>query len=244
MLESRPIDRKIVQQARADFIIQNIRDRLPNSTLWHAKRFALAQLESLVVVSTGGLYNIDTFDATESDYSPRGDFTILDDLAIRIIHVDGTHERLNAHDVEQVITAANREFETILSVDRHSVVSVFRRITCTIQFDSASDNIDGNARELFGIVADKLGYQLSYLPFSATDVFLPDSDFRNLPESPECAGRAAEFIFDVPLAVDDVTKHIQSAVQSTGSLRPPGIIIGTMSGIEYVQRLQFVGRRY
>ena len=107
LFSRRPKDWQIVQQARADFVVNAIRDRLPASTLWHEKRFALAQLESLCIVSTQGVYTVNTFDPSAPDFTPSDDLITIDDLALRVSHDSCSHKGIDPHELNPLIVAAN-----------------------------------------------------------------------------------------------------------------------------------------
>ena len=226
-----------IQQARADFVVNRFREKLPASSLWHEKRFALGQLESLAIASSGGLYYVDTFDASRAQ---RGDVVVIDDVAIRILHEPDSHTALDNEGVRLLIQMANSEFNALLA-SGCDATAAFRRVTCNIEFKSTSGDVELNGRKLLDRVADQLGFPLTHVPFEPSDIFLPTS--RNFYESQakDYASIAGEFIFEERQPVERVTHLIQSVVQSHFSLLPPGIH-GTIRGLVNVDRLHFVGR--
>lgn len=234
-----PRDWRAVQSARADFIVNAIRQTIPPGSLWHEKRFALAQLESLVIASPGGLYSVDTFDATDSKFSSRDSIQVLGDLAVRVSHIAGTHELLTHSDIERIIETSNAEFETQLALERASMTTSFRRVTCTVDFNSPMDDVQKHARSLFDVVAAKLGYSPTFHPYVVSELWLR----QGLEVSHEDARSAAEFVFISPLPVEKVTQHIQTAVGSLQTLSAPGIH-GILPGMSNVYGLHFVGRRF
>ncbi len=239
----RPADWKLVQQARAEFIVQCLRKHLPESSLWHEKRYALTQLELLAIVSIGGFYYVHTFDETAAGNASFDGFTILDDLAIRVEHIPGSRKTLKERDIEQVIFRANSEFESVLADDRQSLTSVFKRVTCTLSFHAQSEEVEEEGRSLLVTVAKQLGYQLHHVPYIINDIWLPSSDAYGMKQAAEHAGAAGEFVFDQPLAVEQVTQQIQSILQTDKSSRAPGIH-GRIPGMNHVWDFHVVGRRF
>jgi len=236
-------NRRAVQAARADFLTNALRDHLPPGSLWHEKRFAVAQLESLVIVSTGGMYNVDTFDRTDWTFTPQEEIVAFDDLGIRVRHQEDTHESLSEIAIKEILQSANLNFETLLADDRGALTSWFRRITCTIEFTSPDDDIQRHAQTLIVKVAAVLDLPVTYIPYVIRDLWLPTSDWAHSSESPEDTRRAFEFVLDEPWGTELLTQRIQSAIHATPRLSARGLH-GTVSSDPPINDLHLIGRYF
>jgi hypothetical protein len=235
--------RRAVQAARADFLTNALRKHLPPGSLWHEKRFAAAQLESLVIVSTGGMYDVDTFDRTDLTFAPREEIAAFDDLGIRVRHQEDTHETLSEVAIKEILQSANLDFETLLADERGALTSSFRRITCTIEFTSPDDDIQRHAQTLIAKVAAVLDLPVTYIPYVARDLWLPTSDYPDGREMPENARRAFEFVLDEPWGTELLTQRIQSAIHANRRLSARGLH-GTVSSDPPINDLHLIGRYF
>lgn len=231
--------------ARADYIIQSVRAHLPPSSLWHEKRFDRAQMESLVVVSTGGLYDVKTFDRTEAEFHESLGMFHFSDLGFSVQHVPGSRNTLTMAQMERLVRDANDEFNQLVASDRVTAISMIRRVTVTIDYCLPVAQHDDFARTCFSNIAHRLGLQLTYVPYITRDCWLPDSDFYNASACSEESRSAAEFVLSSPEYVDTVDAMIKSSFDGygTGTIRAPGIH-ATMPGGEQPYDIHFVGRSY
>ena len=240
-----PRDRNAFQLARADFIVDALRQNLAAGSLWHEKRFALGQLESLVIASTGGMYYINTFDPSDPRLAHRHAMTVFGNLGIEVAHEVVTHETLTQADVERITTAANCDFEDMVSKSGDAVISGFRRVTCNIEFASPDDDTERYAAFLFDEIAQAMGYPLTFRPFVFGEIFLPSVD-PTWPAVTQCrdfARSAAEFVFENPLPVNAVTERFQSLVNGDGSLSELVLTAGN-AGRRGIKCLECVGRYF
>lgn len=238
-----PNDWQVVQQVRAEFIINAIRNRLSESTIWHEKRFAPSQLESLCLVSPHGVYYIDTFDAKSPKFPPDKRFTVVDDLAIRIRHDARSHPGIGDQSLQQLIQTANAEFNALARQDRDSLTGAFRRLTCVLEAYAPTETFEHDAKIVFETISHFLNCEFSYLPYNLKEVWLPTSDLYDAKPSPDHQRLASEFLFDHPREVANLTTSVESLLQSTGSLRAPGIQ-GTIRSVAQRTAVHLIGRRY
>ena len=236
-------DRSAIQLAHSDFIVNALRYNLPSGSLWHEKRFARGQLESLCIASTGGMYGINTFNPSDEQLAPRQAMRVFGDLGIEVSHVEHTHEYLTPEDIERITVAADSDFEALISNDREAVTSVFRRVTCNMDLVSPDDDIDGYAAWLFGEVADSLGLPITFRPLVFGDVFLPSSDLRDLKQNRDWALCAAEIILESPLPIGTVTERFESLVNDNASTSVVSRL-AAHSGHPGINRLDCVGRYF
>lgn len=239
----RPKDWQIVQQARADFVINAIRERLPASTLWHEKRFSFPQLESLCIVSTQGVYDVDTFDLSAADFTQAEGFMTIDDLAIRVRHDARSHNGIENRELQSLIRAGNSDFNAALAENRDSITSTLGRVTCVIEYQSPTEDVERCGEELLDFVSTAMQWPLNYVPYITNDIWLPTSEIYNVRLLPKYGRAAGEFVFLKPFAATDATRQVQSFLKSTGTLRLPGIH-GTIPEIEYLQDIHMIGRRF
>ncbi len=134
LFSTRPKDRLNASLARADFIIQKLRERLPPSSLWHEKRFDRAQLESIAIVSAGGLYDVNTYDCSSPDFDGSREMLHLHDLGISLHHVPGSRNTLALDQIERFVRNASDEFDQRNTSDWVATISMVRRVTITIGF--------------------------------------------------------------------------------------------------------------
>jgi hypothetical protein len=210
-------DGSAIQRARSDFIVNALRHNLPSGSLWHEKRFARGQLESLGIASTGGMYDINTFNPSNEQLAPRQAMRVFGDLGIEVAHVEHTREYLTPEDIERITITADSDFEALIFNDREAVTSVFRRVTCNMDFVSPDDDVDGYAAWLFGEIADSLGFPITFRPLVFGEVFLPSSDLRDLKQNRDWAYCAAEIIFESPLPIGTVTERFESLVNDNAT---------------------------
>ncbi len=241
----RPADAKAIQQARTDFVVNAIRQRLPDGLIWPEKRCNAAQLDSLSILSTGGIYSVNSYDVTSPKFARSESDMIHGDLGIRVCHMAESHEALSAADIEQIVRESNHQFDALVAADRHSITTSFARLTCVVQFRWPTGDIETFARNCLQQVADLLGYPLTYEPWSTRRFWLPTSDWYDAQEYREdTVERPGEFVFDQPLAVEAVARTIQSVMPSKGKqLRPPGIW-GKIASLEQLSGLTFAGRSF
>lgn len=243
LFPKRPNDRPAILRSRADYIIQKLRVNLPPSSLWQEKRFAISQLESVVIVSKGGLYTVDTFDPLASDFKARPEIILLSDIGISVQHSPGSHNALSQKLIEQLIYEASAEFEQLLTTDRQSTTSMARRITATIEFSVPQGSIDEIAFESFTEISRRLGLKLSFIPYITQDCWLPDSHFYNATFSTEDGRSAAEFLFPGPVLFNVVESRINNAFSSSGTIRAPGLH-SSFSNRDRTVGIHFVARSF
>lgn len=237
-------DAEAIRQARADFVLNAVRQRLPDGLIWPEKRSNATQLDSVCVLSSGGVYFFDSYDVRSPKFSHSEGIVIHGDLGIRICHMAESHEALSAADIEQIIRDSNHQFDALVAADRHSITTSFARVTCVVQFQWPTGDIETFARTCLQQVADLLGYPLTYEPWSTRRFWLPTSDWYDAQEYREdTVERPGEFVFDPPLAVEDVERTIQSVMPYSGQLRPPGIQ-GKISSLDHVTSFNFAGRSF
>lgn len=240
-----PRDRNAYQSARSDFIVDTFRNHLAPGSLWHEKRFALGQLESLVIASTGGIYYINTFDRFDPQLAARPTMTVLGDLGIEVAHDSLTHEALTPGDIERIIVAANSTFEILVSNEGAAIISGFRRVTCNIEFASPDDDTERYAALLFGEIAKVFDYPITIRRFVPREIFLPPGD-PTLPDmqlNRDFARSAAEFVFENRLPVKVAIERFQRLLNDCGSLRELNITANSASRHE-ANRLECVGRYF
>ena len=97
-------------------------------------------LESLVIVSTGGIYSVDTFDTTVNDHAEG--VSVGGDLRIRVRHDPRTHRFLADQDIEQLLHTASSDFDSVHAQDRNSATTAFRRVTCVMEFTSPTEDFN------------------------------------------------------------------------------------------------------
>jgi hypothetical protein len=238
-----PKDRRIVSLARADYIIQKIRANLPPSSLCHEKLFGYAQLESLAIVSTGGLYAVNTFDLSAPDFRASSVMLRLSDLGVSVLHVHGSRNALTMERMERLVRDANDEFDQLIASDRASTVLLIRRVTVTIGYSLPGADVNEFTHQSFSEISRRLGLELTYLPYVTSECWLPDSDFYNTVFSSEDGMSAAEFVLPEPQTFDTVEALIKSSFASTGTIRPPGIH-AKIPGRDQPYAIHFIGRSF
>lgn len=243
VLSKQQNDRNTVGLARADYLVQKFRSNLPPSSLWHEKRFAHAQLESIAIVSAGGLYDINTFDRFSSAFKARPEMLVLPDLGISVTHVDGSNEALPKASIERLLLDASDEFDRLLAADRVSAISLIRRVTVTIDFSLPSLNVDEYAHETFTEISRLLGLELIYVPYVTNDCWVPDSAFYNVTFSSENGRSAAELALPEPLTFEEFEHSLKSSFSSSDTIRAPGIRTG-FPGRDQPWNIQFIGRAF
>lgn len=241
LFSKRQNDRHAVLRSRADYITQKLRVNLPPSSLWQEKRFAKSQLESIVIVSTGGLYAVNNFDISIPDFKARPEILLFADLGMSVQHSPGSHNALSQKRIEQLIHEANAEFEQLLATDRQSTTSMARRITATIEFSVPQGNIEEIGHESFTEISRRLGLKLSYVPYITQECWLPDSHFHNATFSTEDGRSAAEFVLPNLHSFKEIEFRIHEAFSSSGTIRAPGMhssfsIRDRTVGIHFVAR--------
>lgn len=232
-----------IQFARADFIVRAIRERLPPSSLYHDKLGSLSQVENLVISSTGGMYGVIIHDATKLQ-ALRPDILVCGSLKILVVHVYGTHRQLRDLDLAEIVEAANRDFDVLLTRNQDAVTSVFRRVTCGIHFRAAHQNLNLQGQGLLERLGEILQWPLTYVPYVAHELWLPSPENFGLEEDRTSdIERAGEFIFDTPLSAAEFSARLQAAAMSG---RPRAIrgIRGRVPSIPEIQSLNLVGRYF
>lgn len=242
-ISSRPDDRLFELLARSDYIVQKLRSRLPPSSLWHEKIASRAQLESIAIVSAGGLYDINTFDRRSPDFIAQPEMLMFTDLGVTVYHVPDSNETLSMARVDHLIHEANDEFDLLLASDRRSTVSVVRRLTVTIRFSLREGDADEFIQECFTDIARSLNLELTYVPYIFRECWLPTSFFYNAIRSTDYDGSAAEFVLPTPETFDAVASLITSSFSASGTLRVPGIH-ARFPNREQPFQIHFVGRAH
>lgn len=242
-LERQYLDPMTVRWSRADFIINAIRQHLPQGSLWHEKRFMKDQIESLVLVSTGGVYSVDTFDVGDSDCSLPDSTIVVGDLGVRVLHQTDTHQLLSCFEIDRIVNNANTAFETLLKRDPRSVTTSFTRVTCTMEFKRHTRSTQESAQQLFQLVADAIGYPLVFTPYVSQEIWVPEAEYLEYEESLDPSRSSAELVMDCPTCAEAVTRRIQTLLGSSKSLRPSGIH-GQFSGVPSISDLHFIGRSF
>lgn len=239
----RPKDRLNVSLARADYVIQRVRANLPPSSLWHEKRFARAQLESIAIVSTGGLYDVNTFDRSAPDFDASREMLHLSDLGVSLRHVPGSHNSLALAQIERLVQDASDEFDHRIATEGVLTTSRIRRLTVTIAFSLPGANIGEFAHDSFFEISRRLGLELTYVPYITSECWLPDSDFYDATFSSEDGRSAAEFVLPEHQTFETVEAMIKSSFAASGRLRAPGIH-AQIPKLDQPYDIHFVGRAF
>lgn len=185
----------VIQQARADYLVDTIRRMLPPSSLWHEKIAGNSQIENLAITNANGSLSILTFDTTSSSYQPNSSICEFGDLGLLVQNCPLTPTLLNDDEIAHLLAVANAKFDKLAHCIPSDVVKHYRRLTCLMEFRSLDNNVNVHGERLFAKVAGLLELPLSYEPFD----FAKANGYEGGTEWLEGAARTADFILDQPL---------------------------------------------
>lgn len=231
-----------LQLARVDFVVNAIRANLPAASIWHDKRYGASQIDTLTLVSTGGMYSVNAYDRTHVQFQARDDMLLHGNLGLAIHHVGHTRQTLTDSEIVDIVDQASRAFESVIADDPKTAAG-FRRVTCLMEFNSSEANVDQHGQRLFEQIGDMLNWPVTYYRFVFREIYLPTigPEIWNAVEDQAAnprygTNRTAEFLFDMNVPLDQVVQQIRAIAPSADSLLAPGIRT-TIAAIPEIQSL-------
>jgi hypothetical protein len=227
----------LIQRARADCLIQSLRDALPPSSLWHEKRSALSQIEFLAITTSSGHLTVITWDLTSDSFRPHSDVYAYGNLGVLVRN--GNHLLLDQNHIREILDDANAKFEKLLTLDTNAIFNRYLRLTCLMDFTSPDHDVNLHGKRLLTMVAKKINLRLVHQPFDfegSTGIAVAEDEVWL-----DGAASAADFLFDRSVREEEVFDRVKN-LDLANQQFDPRRIWATVADHPEIHSLDFVSR--